>query len=140
MKNIYTLIFVLITFSCTTKMEQKATAKTEVSSFKEMKPNYNPEAKLAELGIVLKTPGTPVASYVHAVRTGNLLFLSGKGPKKADGKNIVGKLGADLTIEEGYEAARVAGINQLAVLKSELGNLLIDCITKIFIIHFSTYN
>ena len=86
-------------------------------------PNYNPEAKLKELGIELKIPSTPVANYVHAVRTGNLLFLAGKGPKKADGKNIVGKLGADLTIEEGYEAAYWAGINQLAVLKAELGNL-----------------
>ncbi|MDX1332477.1 MAG: RidA family protein [Robiginitalea sp.] len=86
-------------------------------------PDYNPEAKLSELGIVLPTPATPVANYVNAVRAGNLLFLAGKGPKKADGAYVTGKLGSDLTVEEGYEAARLAGINQLAVLKAELGNL-----------------
>ena len=64
-----------------------------------------------------------MANYVNAVRTGNLIFLSGKGPKKADGENITGKVGTDLTIEEGYQAARIVGINQLAVLKTELGNL-----------------
>lgn len=85
--------------------------------------DYDPEAKLQELGITLNTPSAPVANYVNAVRTGNLIFLAGKGPRKADGENITGKLGADLTIEEGYEAARVTGINQLSVLKAELGNL-----------------
>lgn len=85
--------------------------------------NYDPEAKLKELGIELTTPSAPVANYVNAVRTGNLIFLSGKGPKKADGENISGKVGADLSIEEGYKAARVVGINQLSVLQAELGNL-----------------
>ena len=86
-------------------------------------PDYNPEARLSELGIVLPTPATPVANYVNAVRVGNLLFLAGKGPNKADGTYVTGKLGSDLTVEEGYEAARLVGINQLAVLKAELGNL-----------------
>ena len=85
--------------------------------------NYDPEAKLIELGIELTPPSAPVANYVNAVRTGNLIFLSGKGPKKSDGENITGKVGADLSIEQGYEAARVVGINQLSVLKAELGNL-----------------
>ena len=85
--------------------------------------DYNPEAKLEALEITLPTPGAPVANYVNAVRTGNLIFLAGKGPKKADGEYIKGRLGENMTIEEGYEAARVCGINQLAVLKQELGNL-----------------
>ena len=84
---------------------------------------YDPEAKLADLGIELREPSAPVANYVNAVRSGNLLFLAGKGPKRADGSYITGKLGRDLTIEQGYEAARVTAINQLAVLKAELGNL-----------------
>lgn len=84
---------------------------------------YNPEAKLKTMGIELPDASNPVANYVNAVRVGNLIFLAGKGPKKEDGTYITGKLGADLTIEQGYEAARVAGINQLAVLKAELGNL-----------------
>ncbi|MBQ4913677.1 RidA family protein [Maribacter sp. MMG018] len=85
--------------------------------------DYNPEANVAKLGITFRDPGNPVANYVHAVQSGNLLFLSGKGPKQANGENIVGKVGADLTVEEGYAAAREAGINQLSVLKAELGDL-----------------
>ena len=81
------------------------------------------EAKLKEKGIVLNTPGKPVANYVNVVRVGNLLFLAGKGPTKPDGTNITGKVGKDLTIEQGYEAARLTAINHLAVLKAELGNL-----------------
>ena len=83
----------------------------------------DPEARLKELGIVLPTASAPVANYVNAVRTGNLLFLAGKGPTGPDGKDVVGKLGRDLTVEEGYRAARYVAINQLAVLKAELGNL-----------------
>jgi len=81
------------------------------------------EAKLKEKGIVLATPSKPVANYVNAVRVGNLLFLAGKGPTKPDGTNITGKVGKDLTIEQGYEAARLTAINHLAVLKAELGSL-----------------
>ena len=82
-----------------------------------------PEEKLAAAGIVLPTVSTPVANYVNAVRTGNLIFLSGKGPSDTQGKYITGKLGADLTIEQGYAAARLTAINQLAALKKELGDL-----------------
>ena len=83
----------------------------------------SPEAKLKELGIVLKEPATPVANYVNAVRTGNLIFLAGKGPRTPDGQLITGKLGQDLTVEQGYEASRAVAILQLAVLKAELGDL-----------------
>ena len=81
------------------------------------------ETKLKEKGIVLPEPQKPVANYVNAVRVGNLLFLAGKGPTKPDGSNITGKVGKDLTIEQGYEAARLTAINHLAVLKTELGSL-----------------
>ena len=85
---------------------------------------WDANQKLEELGIVLPQASTPVANYVNAVRTGNLIFLAGKGPTKPDGSGYVtGKVGVDLTIEEGYEAARFAGISQLAVLKAELGDL-----------------
>jgi enamine deaminase RidA (YjgF/YER057c/UK114 family) len=86
-------------------------------------PDYDPEARLSELGIELPTPSSPVANYVNAVRTGNLVFLAGKGPKKPDGEYVTGKLGTELTVEEGYNAARLVGISQLAVLQDELGNL-----------------
>jgi len=84
---------------------------------------FDPEARLRELGIVLPEPPQPVANYVNGVRTGNLIFLAGKGPKRADGSEITGKLGADVSIELGYEGARLTAINQLAVLKYMLGDL-----------------
>lgn len=82
-----------------------------------------PEQKLDELGIVLKEPTVPVANYVHAVRTGNLIFMAGKGPRTPEGKLVTGKLGDDLSVEQGYKAARAVAILQLAVLKAELGDL-----------------
>lgn len=85
--------------------------------------DYDPEDRLRQLGINLPTPPQPVANYVNGVRTGNLIFLAGKGPKRADGSEITGKLGADVSIEQGYEGARLTAINQLAVLKVMLGDL-----------------
>jgi len=85
--------------------------------------SQNAEEKLKELKIELPTAQTPKANYVNAVRVGNLLFLAGNGPTHPDGTNITGKVGVDLTVEQGYEAARLTGINQLAVLKAELGDL-----------------
>lgn len=85
--------------------------------------NYDPEARLVELGITLPMPPQPVANYVNGVRAGNLIFLAGKGPRYADGTEITGKLGQDVSIEKGYEGARLTAINQLAVLKDMLGNL-----------------
>ncbi len=84
---------------------------------------YDPEARLAELGIALPSAPAPVANYVNGVQTGNLIFLAGKGPKRADGTEVTGKLGAGISIEQGYEAARLTAINQLAVLKAMLGDL-----------------
>lgn len=85
--------------------------------------DFDPEARLKELGIELPAAPEPVANYVNGVRTGNLIFLAGKGPKRADGTEIIGKLGANVSIEEGYEGARLTAINQLAVLKEMLGDL-----------------
>ena len=85
--------------------------------------DYDPEARLAELGIELPPAPNPVANYVNGVRTGDLIFLAGKGPRRADGTEIRGKLGDDVSIEEGYEGARLTAINQLAVLKEMLGDL-----------------
>lgn len=81
------------------------------------------EQKLKEKGIVLPVAAKPVATYVNAVRVGNLIFLAGKGPLKTDGSYITGKVGKDLTIQEGYDAARLTGINTLAALKAEIGDL-----------------
>jgi enamine deaminase RidA (YjgF/YER057c/UK114 family) len=81
----------------------------------------NPDQKLKDLGIELITPTAPVANYAKAVRTGNLIYLSGHGPTKADGKDIVGKVGKDLKIEDGIEAAKRTAISLISTLKMELG-------------------
>lgn len=102
---------------------QPSSSSEETKVLKAQVSDYDPEAKLKEMGITLPEVSAPVANYVNGVRTGNLLFMSGKGPKQANGEYISGKLGADLTIEQGYEAAKLVGIQQLAGLKAELGNL-----------------
>ncbi len=84
----------------------------------------SPEQVLEELGITLPEPPTPVANYVSAVRTGDLLFVAGHGPAYGpDGSLGGGKVGRDLDVEEGYEAARLVCLNLLARVKAELGEL-----------------
>lgn len=81
------------------------------------------EQRLKELGLTLPEPPTPLAAYAPSVRTGNLVFVSGQGPTK-DGKPVyLGRVGADLTLEEGREAARLVILNALAVLRAEAGSL-----------------
>tara|TARA_Y100001970_G_scaffold233386_1_gene290921 strand:- start:1130 stop:1594 length:465 start_codon:yes stop_codon:yes gene_type:complete len=82
------------------------------------------ESRIKELGIVLPNSPTPVANYVPVVRTGNLIYLSGVGPAaKKDGSEFKGKLGIDLSVEDGYEAARLTGINIISRLKGYLTDL-----------------
>jgi enamine deaminase RidA (YjgF/YER057c/UK114 family) len=81
------------------------------------------EAKLSQMGLKLPAPSKPMANYVSAVRSGNLVFLSGHGPVLDDGSLITGKVGADLTLDEGYNAARQVALILLASLKSEIGDL-----------------
>ncbi|WP_426059764.1 RidA family protein [Hymenobacter sp. B1770] len=83
----------------------------------------SPEAKLAQLGLTLPPVAAAIGSYVDVVRVGNLLFLSGKGPRQSSGAYVTGRLGAGLTTAQGYEAARLVALLQLAVLKKELGDL-----------------
>lgn len=93
----------------------------------------SPEDKLEEMGITLPEPSSPVANYVNAVRSGNLLFLAGKGPTKPEGGYVTGKVGTDLTIEEGAEAAKLAAIQHLGVLKATLGSL--DKVKRLVKVH-----
>ena len=80
------------------------------------------EQRLKELGITVPQVGAPIGNYVHAKRTGNLLYLSGKGPPDgADGKMPRGKLGAGMSIEEGYRHARQVGLVLIAAIKDALG-------------------
>jgi enamine deaminase RidA (YjgF/YER057c/UK114 family) len=83
----------------------------------------HPEEKLRELGLELETPPTPMARYVPAVRTGNLLFVSGHGPVRGGQVHYIGKVGGELSIEDGYQAARLTCLAMLATIKAQLGDL-----------------
>ena len=83
-----------------------------------------PEDRLAQLHLPLPTPAKPVAKYKMAVTTGKLLFVSGHGPTRVTPNTPVqGKVGAELTLEQGKESARAVAINMLATLKDQLGSL-----------------
>lgn len=114
MKKLFLTLILPLIFSCSS--EKTPYSETPRST-------WDAEAKLLSMGIELPEASQPVANYVNAVRSGNLLFLAGKGPSLPDGNYITGKVGQDLSIEEGKEAARLVGIAQLAVLKAELGDL-----------------
>ena len=83
----------------------------------------SPEARLKALGIELPPAPKPLASYVPAVRTGNLVFLAGQGPVAGGKPAVTGKLGAGLTEEQGYKAARTTILTSLAELRAEIGTL-----------------
>ncbi len=87
------------------------------------------ESKLEAMGLELPTPPAPVANYVRAVRTGNLVFVSGHGPSRDGALQYQGKVGQDLDVETAYEAARLVMLNCLASLKEEIGEL--DRVTRI---------
>lgn len=86
--------------------------------------DYDVEQRVAELGIELglseMPPGIPIE---RATRVGDLVYLSGTGPSLPNGERIVGKVGTELTVEQGYDAARLTAINHLSVLKAQLGDL-----------------
>jgi enamine deaminase RidA (YjgF/YER057c/UK114 family) len=117
MKYLMLCLFLLSFISC-----RNVAQETPVSGNATL-PEQNVETRLAAIGIQLPPVSPPIANYVNSVRTGNLVFMAGKGPQFPDGTYITGKVGADLTVEQGYEAARLTGINLLAALKAEVGDL-----------------
>lgn len=108
-------LFLMVVAAC---MPQNEEATKAVSLY-----DYDVEERIKDLGIELVEPGPPVANYVNSVRTGNLVFMAGKGPRNPDGSNLTGKVGVDLTVDQGYEAARLTAIQQLSALKVEIGDL-----------------
>ena len=83
----------------------------------------NAEQRVTDLGIDLPPPPKAAGNYVPGVQVGNLLFLSGCGPQRADGSYVVGKAGAELSVEQAYAAARVAGLAMLARIRLVTGSL-----------------
>lgn len=91
-----------------------------------------PEQKLASRNLVLPSVPKPVANYVPYRRAGNLLFLSGQGPRKPDGSYSIGRLGRDVSIEQGYADAKLVGLQLLAAAKAALGELgRIEAVVKL---------
>ena len=124
MEKLKCLVFLFFSIGCTQK------DKTAINHYVLNEPlyDYNVEEKIKELNIILPVPGEPIANYAPTVRfseTKNtfLVYVSGTGPRKEDGGYITGRLGEDMTIEEGYKAAKLTGINILASLKKEIGDL-----------------
>ena len=87
------------------------------------------EKRLRELGYELPAPAAPVATYLPTVRTGNLVYISGQGVVHNEKAIMVGHVGAELTLEEGFKGAEICALNALAALKAEIGNL--DKVTRI---------
>jgi enamine deaminase RidA (YjgF/YER057c/UK114 family) len=82
-----------------------------------------PNDRLQQLGLTLPQPPAPAANYVPYVITGNLLYLSGQGPRDANGQNLTGKVGASVTLEQAYERAKLVGLGLLATTQAALGDL-----------------
>ncbi len=93
--------------------------------FMESQAQTTAEEKIKSMGLQLPSVTKPIANYVKFVKTGNLIFLSGHGPTKADGTNMMGKVGTDLTEEQGYEAAKITALSLIATLKDAMGGSLI---------------
>ena len=90
------------------------------------------EARLKELGIVLPPVAAPMANYVPYRLAGNLLYLSGQGPRDEKGAPLTGKVGKDVTVEEGYRRARLVGLGLLAATRQALGSLdRVDFVVKL---------
>jgi enamine deaminase RidA (YjgF/YER057c/UK114 family) len=89
------------------------------------------EARLKQLGITLPDVPAPVANYLPYRVAGNLLFLAGQGPRAADGKMLTGKVGAEVTVDEGYKRARIIGLQLLSATRMALGSLdRVDTVLK----------
>ena len=124
MEKIKCLFLILFLVNCTSNDREAV----DYSLMNKPLYDYDIEEKIKQLNIELPTPGEPIANYVPTVRfseTKNsmLVYVSGTGPRKENGDYLTGRLGDDMTIEEGYDAAKLTGINILASLKKEIGDL-----------------
>ena len=124
MEKIKCLFLILFLVNCTSNDREAV----DYSLMNKPLYDYDVEEKIKQLNIELPIPGEPIANYVPTVRfseTKNsmLVYVSGTGPRKENGDYLTGRLGDDMTIEEGYDAAKLTGINILASLKKEIGDL-----------------
>ena len=111
-------------------MLHRSWCKGRLASFVSLRRRWiQTEAKIAELGLKLPTIAAPKGNYLSYQRTGNLVYLSGHLPIPEDGPMVTGRLGENMTTEEGYEASKVVGLQLLATMKLNLGDL--DRVAKV---------
>ena len=111
-----TLPLLLLAVACSSPTKQTA---AEAQLY-----DYDIEERIAELGIELSKPVVPKGLKIElATQIGNMIYLSGNGPISSSGEKTEGKVGVELTVEEGYQAARLTAINHLSVLKEQIGDL-----------------
>ena len=121
MRNLLFFLSAILFFSSCNHSHEH-THNTSTAQLEELY-DYDVERKISDMGITLTEPPAPTANFVNAIRTGNLIFMAGKGPSLPKGGYVAGKLGESLTVEEGYEAARLVAQAQLSALKAEIGDL-----------------
>jgi enamine deaminase RidA (YjgF/YER057c/UK114 family) len=96
---------------------------TRIRNRTDREAELTPEERITELGLELPSPTPPIAAYVPAVRTGNLVFISGQGPVRDGAFVCTGKVGSDVDLETAKDAAKITCLNGLAALKAEIGEL-----------------
>ncbi|NHE59153.1 RidA family protein [Cyclobacterium plantarum] len=119
------LIFLLSAFCLISCGEKATNASLKNQETPKEVPNdgIDAEQRIKDLGITLIQPNAPTANYLKAKTLGNVVYLAGHGPDRPDGTQVIGKLGTELELEQGIEAARFTGISLLSSLKAEIGDL-----------------
>ncbi len=120
-KFLYLSILPLLLMMNCGPVEENQQEETQQSMNKAQ--DIDAEKRIQELGIELVIPNPPTANYLKAKRAGNIVYLAGHGPDKPDGTQVIGRLGEDMQVEGGYDAARYTGISLLSSLKAEIGDL-----------------
>ncbi|SHN24089.1 Enamine deaminase RidA, house cleaning of reactive enamine intermediates, YjgF/YER057c/UK114 family [Cyclobacterium lianum] len=120
-----TFLSILSIFCLLSCGEKETTVSTEnqESTTTHVGDGIDAEQRIKDLGITLIEPNAPTANYLKAKTAGNMVYLAGHGPDRPDGTQVIGKLGSELELEQGIEAARFTGISLLSSLKAEIGDL-----------------
>ncbi|MFO7826382.1 MAG: RidA family protein [Cyclobacterium sp.] len=120
--SLFTLLSVFCLISCGEKATN-TTISNQENTAQVTDDGIDAEQRITDLGITLIEPNAPTANYLKAKTVGNVVYLAGHGPDRPDGTQVIGKLGSDLELEQGIEAARFTGISLLSSLKAEIGDL-----------------
>jgi|TARA_R110002096_G_scaffold28365_5_gene86055 enamine deaminase RidA (YjgF/YER057c/UK114 family) len=116
-------LILLVPFLCLAGCGGPPSSNKKAATTEQKTDGVDAEQRIKDLGIELITPKPPTANYLKAKTMGNVVYLAGTGPDRPDGTQVIGKLGSEISLEEGIAAARFAGISLLSSLKAEIGDL-----------------